>query len=80
MGLVNSATEKALIKRGCKQFNMDVSRERVINEIMIGDLCRWAAVRGSGCRKTYSNLDRIKIRLELCRGMTNFLHRQRNLG
>ena len=62
------------------QFNMEISRERVINEILIGDLCRWAAVRGSRCRKTYINLDRVKIRIKLCRGMTNFLCRQRNLG
>ena len=56
------------------QFNMEISRERVINEILIGDLCRWAAVRGSGCRKTCRNLDCVKIRIGLCRGMTIFFH------
>ena len=82
MRLVADATEKAQIQRGCRKFNMDFSREIVRNGIMIGDMCRWAAdTRGSECRKTYyRNLDRVKIRIQLCRGITNFSHCQRNLG
>ena len=79
MGLVTSANEKDLFKRECMQFNVDESRERVINETIIGDMCGWAAARGSGFRKTCSNLDRIKSRIELCRGMTIFSCRQRNV-
>ena len=71
---------KKKIKRSCIQFSMDVSKGRVCNEIMIGDLCRWAAARGSGNKKTYHDLNRIKIRIEVCRGLTNFAYRQRNLG
>ena len=71
---------KKRIKRGCAQFNMDVSRGRVSNEQMIGDMCKWAAARGSGNKKTYGDLSRLKIRVELCRGLTNFSYRQRNLG
>ena len=80
IGLMTSANEKDLIKRGCIQFNMDASRERVINETIIGDMCGWAAARGSGHCKTCRNPDRIKSRIELCRGMTIFSCRQRNVG
>jgi hypothetical protein len=77
---VNTPAAKAYVKRTCKVFNMQIGSHRVYNEIMIGDLCRWAAARGCGHKKTYYNLDSAKLRVEVCRGLTKFLYRARNLG
>jgi hypothetical protein len=72
--------EKAAVRRGCNVFNMQLGSHRVLNEIMIGDLCRWAAARGVGFKRTYADLESAKLRIEVCRGLTNFLYRQRRQG
>ena len=61
MRLLLGATENTQIKREHRKLNMDISRERVIDNITIGDIRRWAEATGSGCRKTCCNLDRVKI-------------------
>lgn len=40
--------DKERIRRACTVFNMELGSRRVENEIMIGDMMRWGAARGSG--------------------------------
>jgi hypothetical protein len=77
---VHTWAERDAVKRACKVFNMQLGSHRVHNEIMIGDLCRWGAARGCGFKKTYSDLESAKLRIEVCRGLTNFVYRARQLG
>ena len=77
---VHTRAERDAVKRACKVFNMQLGSHRVHNEIMIGDLCRWGAARGCGFKKTYSDLESAKLRIEVCRGLTNFVYRARQLG
>ena len=73
-------SEKKIIRSGCTTFNLDVSKARITNENVIADLCRWASARGTSPKRTWHNLDRCKLRIESCRGLTNFLYHQCNLG
>ena len=73
-------SEKKNIRSRCTALNLDVSKARITNENVIADLCRWAAARGTSAKRTWHDLDRCKLRIEICRGLTNFLYRQRNLG
>ena len=72
--------QKKLIKTSCTLFNISIGRHRVHNERMIGDLCKWAAARGTSNKITYRSLERCKLRIEVCRGLTNYIYRQRKFG
>jgi hypothetical protein len=80
MRSVTGAAEKGRVQRSCTTFNMEIGSHRVYNEIMIGDLGRWAAARGMSFKKTYIDIDNAKKRIEICRGLTNFVYRMRGLG
>ena len=68
------------MKRSCAQFKLDASKPWIHNKIMIGDLHRQAEGRGVGNRKTFHDLDRLKILIKLCRRLNTFSCEQSNLG
>jgi hypothetical protein len=80
MGRAATPASARNIERACKTFNSDVGSQRVHNEIMIGDLMRWGAARGCSTKKMYIDLASSKFRIEVCRGLVNFLYRARGQG
>jgi hypothetical protein len=61
-------------------FNTEVGSIRVLNENIIRDFTLWAAGRGSSSKKTFDDVSDATRRIELVRGLTNYVYRLRTLG
>lgn len=68
------------ISENVKNFDDALERRRGVVGIVIGDLCKWAAVRGHPYATKNRDPEIAKRRMEICRGLQNYLYRVRDEG
>lgn len=67
------------VREACSSFNHALGKRRCHVECVIGDLARWAWVRGCSRRTWHPDVDVHVFRIQLARCLTNYLYAQRGL-